>query len=287
MEIENLSKQMQDKLAKILSEDVDVISFDIFDTLLLRPVTSPQDIFRLAGKAAGVASFSSQRSEAAEKSKESLTESKQDYLIWEIYETYSKMFNCSSEEAERLAEIEMQVEYDLLYPRKSVQLIYNEVLKSGKEIIITSDMYLPAEFLRKVLDKNGYTGYQRIYVSGEEKVKKSGRGDLYKRVAEHYQADRILHMGDNYKSDFENAKKANFKAVYIESTMNAFRSAVLPKSYLFLSESGKDNSFLHGISANCIFDDPRREFDNQGELLGYTAAPFVSSYDIRTIREAK
>jgi len=297
MQVEDLSPQVQEQLQRILDDDIKVVSFDIFDTLLLRPVTHPQDVWRLVGKIADIPFFREKRRIAEEKTKNFLEFPNEDCTIFEIYDTYARLFQCTAEEAYRLAQLEMDVELDLLYPRATAQCIYNEVKKAGKEIIIVTDMYLPSDFLRKLLDKNGYTGYSKLYVSGEEKIKK-GSGSLYRRIIEDYSEHKVLpreivHIGDNLEVDIKRAQKAGIKAVFLEKPLDVFLKKKYLKPYLGWSHQSMDNSFLYGILINLFFDDPLRPFRGDSRynseimLLGYTVSPFLISFFLWMMREAE
>ena len=52
-----------DRLTELLS-GYDVISFDLFDTLITRPFDTPQELFSLVGEQLGVADFKKKRIEA-------------------------------------------------------------------------------------------------------------------------------------------------------------------------------------------------------------------------------
>ena len=44
-----MSEKLEALLARILSDNIKVVSFDIFDTLLVRPVIAPVDLFKIIG----------------------------------------------------------------------------------------------------------------------------------------------------------------------------------------------------------------------------------------------
>ena len=296
MELANLSALMKSKMEQILADDIKIVSFDIFDTLLLRPVLNPQDVWSLVGKISGIPHFKDKRLISEIESKRYLNYPDEDCGIDAIYETFANLFGYTLETVLELKKLEMQLEYDILYPRKAVQLVYEEVLRAGKEIILVSDMYLPSDFLDDLLQKNGYTGYSRIYVSSETRVKKI-TGNMFLHVCndlitQGINASEIMHVGDNYGSDFTQARKAGLKAVHIASTYDKARSYRYVRESLELSYADLDNSFLHGIMVNLFFDDPYREFDKASRyngdatLLGYSLSPFFVSFLTWMMKEA-
>ena len=297
MEVKNLSQPMQDKLSEMLADDIKVVSFDIFETLLVRPVTHPHDIWQLVGKISGIPNFRHQRMIAATESRRYIEFPNEDHVLNRIYDTYARIFNATSEEANKLMQLEMDVEFRLLYARNSVKCIYEEVRKAGKEIILVSDMYLSSDFIRKVLDKNGYIGYSTLYVSGEVGLTKHS-GNLFHKITGDFhrrgiKPHEIIHVGDNHTADVNNAKKAGLNGVFVRGAYSVFKSKKRLKAYGGLAHHVSDNTFLIGMLANFIFDDPYIHFDNDSRyngdanFFGYTLAPFFISFLHWMMKEAK
>ncbi|MCL2360840.1 MAG: hypothetical protein FWC73_03375 [Defluviitaleaceae bacterium] len=297
MLVENLTPQMKEHLTQIKSQEIKIVSFDIFDTLLVRPVINPDDIWQLVGKVAQVPFFLDKRRIAAADSIRYLDYLAEDRELGSIYESYGRIFNCTKEEETRLAQLEMDIEYDLLYPRQSVKCLYDEAIKAGKEVIIASDMYLSIDFISKLLIKNGYDKHTKIYLSSETRLTKKS-GNLFNCIINDYRKQgispsEILHIGDNHRSDYKNAIRAGMKAIQIPSTIDRYNRCRHLKGYLIQNYPGSDNIFFHGMLANYIFDDPYREFirgsryNGEAELLGYTLAPFIISFVTWMMGEAK
>ena len=131
----------------LLKPRVKAVSFDIFDTLLVRPALSPSDLFALVGKRAGLAcNFPQIRREAELAAREGRAAGREEVSLDDIYRVLEKALGDSAL-CSRLKQAELDVEADYLYPRKAVREIYAAVLATGKEIIISSDMYLPKDFI--------------------------------------------------------------------------------------------------------------------------------------------
>lgn len=294
---EQLSVVTINEIEDILNADIKVVSFDIFDTLLVRPIMHRQDVWMLVGKIAGNPHFSDKRYIAEAEARLLLDYPNEDCTLTEIYTAYERIFNCSLEEVRRLIDIETSVELSLVYPRKSVQLVYNEALKLGKEIILTSDKQLPADLLEAALSNNGYRGFLSIYASSEERLKKS-TGNLYSRIIGDFRRrgvlpDEILHIGDKRGLDYQNAQKAGMRVALAEGPIDLFNSCTRLKPYSRFGKDDMDNCFMNGILANLIFDDPCRPYDfesrfnGEAKLLGYTIAPILISFLIWAMREAE
>lgn len=262
---------------RINNKNIKVISFDVFDTLLLRPCIEPTDMFRLVANRCGLpVEFVTVRRKAEEIARSNKPYYNDDITFEDIYDEFVQSLGYSRNEADKIKQVELDVELEYLRPRKSMQYIFNEALKEGKIIIICSDMYHSSEFLARVLNKNNYYGFSEIYVSSEYKLSK-GSKRLFKQIINDFKnkdikAKEILHIGDNYISDIKNSRSIGMQAEYIESVRSRFENirelSVLHKHITAANNLGSDNTFLIGYIANIIFDDPYVEFDNSTYFNG-------------------
>ena len=118
----------------------------------------------------------------------------------------------------------------------------------GKKIIVVSDMYLPEQSIRKLLEKNGFTGAERIYVSCEYGKSKAD-GGLYEIVKSEWEGKgRIIHVGDNPHSDQAMAKKVGIAACpYPQVNRNMLLYRPYDMSYLV-------GSGYRGIVSNWLYN---------------------------------
>lgn len=188
------------------ASEYDVISFDIFDTLILRPFSEPTDLFYFIGNALGVLDFKSIRMQAEYEARVECLK-KHNHMEIDINDIWNKLQEMTGISAEKGIALEKQYEMQFCYANPFMQKIYKGLQEQGKTIIITSDMYLTTDFLEQILEKNGYAGYKHIFISGQYKKGKA-QGSLYDIVKEKTrQYGTLLHIGDNLHSDIEMAKK--------------------------------------------------------------------------------
>lgn len=204
-------ESMQEYILKL--SRYDVVSFDIFDTLLFRPFGEPSDLFYFSGESLEILDFKRMRMEMEEKAR------------WECYRqhghsevTLEEIWSLLEKEigipAQTGMELEMACEMEFCYANPFMLEIFQELQKAGKEIIILSDMYLSSDFLTRLLEKNGITGFSKLYVSCEYGKSKS-LGSLFKLVKSRFsERGRIIHVGDNLISDVRMAKKYGFDSCY-------------------------------------------------------------------------
>lgn len=205
---------------KKLRKEIDIhkiISFDIFDTLIVRDVLEPVDIFEVVSYfyskkygEHGIEDFKNVRVRA-----ERLVREKRNAEV-SLDEIYAEI-GSTTEERERYKALELEVEEKFAVASVSMKEIYQYAQHTGKEIIIISDMYLPKSFIEKILSKCGYSGYAELFVSCEIGKRKK-TGELYEHVLSRMNCARsdILHVGDNRKSDYVQAKKHGMHAYQIE-----------------------------------------------------------------------
>lgn len=196
----------------------DIVSFDVFDTLLLRNVLNPTDIFKIVeneySEMNGVSeAFHSIRIKAEEAARRK--HNHEDITFDEIYECVEKEVGSAAKEYQRL---EIEIEKQFLIANTDMLNIYNFAKQLGKKIYIISDMYLPCEILDDILKLNGFSGFDKLFVSGELRVTKA-TGSMYsyiKSVERIGDESKWLHVGDNYQSDIVNAAAHGIKTYYYE-----------------------------------------------------------------------
>lgn len=177
----------KEELKKII-DTKDIISFDIFDTLLLRPFLAPSDVFKYMEQQYNIPNFALTR--LVNEKKVRMVKTIRDRRIEDITidEIYSKL-------DKNLRDKEMEIEAQILQCNEEILEIYNYALEQGKQIIITSDMYLPTNFLAQVLNDKGFKNFSKLYVSGEI-GKCKATGNLYKFIIQdlNISPDKILHI---------------------------------------------------------------------------------------------
>lgn len=275
----------------IRDPEVKVVSFDIFDTLLFRPVLTPADTFRLLENKLDIPNFHNMRVTAEAEARKYKPVYVQDITLDDIYNMYSKLFHTSDEETERLKNEELKIEYTTLYVRKSAKYLFEQAKEAGKQIIIISDMYLSSDFLDKVLKKNGYEGYRHLYVSSETGVTKSSRL-MYQQVlselaVQGIKPGEVLHIGDNKRADVDSAVSVGMRAMHLPKAVERRNDCKQLKriyNFVLMDNMNSNNTLLYGILLNLYFDDPFTKFDRasyfdgNAKLMGYWFAPLMVGF---------
>ena len=125
-------------------------------------------------------------------------------LPW-VRECVGKEFEGDVSLAEQLAMTECEYEQKTTFCNSDILSLVKKLKGRGIRLIYTSDMYLGARYIDRILDACGYKGlFEAAYVSGDfALLKRTGR--LFDAVLERegLQPDRLFHVGDNFISDGE------------------------------------------------------------------------------------
>ena len=191
------------------------ISFDIFDTALLRNVLSPVDIFDIIGLRINenykIRNFKQLRIKAEKQARENSCS--EDITIYDIYNELSKKTDATV--AKNAMEIEFDIERAFLTSNPIIRKAYDYAAENNKQVMFISDMYLPEKFVNDILGANGYAHNHRIYMSGEI-GKGKYTGSLYSYVQKEINMpkNQWLHIGDNIHSDYNVPIKYGIKALH-------------------------------------------------------------------------
>ncbi|MBP3772506.1 MAG: hypothetical protein J6I53_07445, partial [Treponema sp.] len=125
----------------------DVISFDIFDTLILRPFAKPTDLFLLIGHALEIPDFYQIRINAEKKVRQEKFEKTGNYEIT-ISDIYKVIERGTGISADKGIQTELEYEKRYCFANPYMKRVYDMLVELGKKIIITSDMYIPGEQMK-------------------------------------------------------------------------------------------------------------------------------------------
>lgn len=189
----------------------DVVTFDVFDTLLLRTLARPEDAFYLLGARLGYPDLRRLRVQAEEEArrrKEAATGSRE-VTLEEIWAVLAPETGLSPEEG---MAAERKLESDLCRANPYFLPVVAALRRQGKTLAVLSDMYLEEETVAALLDRCGFGTFAACLVSGERGCSKSG-GGLY-RLAQKLlgPGHTCAHVGDNPWADQRQAEAAGWAA---------------------------------------------------------------------------
>ena len=189
----------------------DVISFDVFDTLLVRKVDRPNDLFRILAQSRKFFSFHNVRKEFEWRCRRlALAKTGSHEITFDdIYKTLDAALGFD----EKAKQHEVELEQLLCVASVPMQRVFNAIVAAGKTVVLTSDMYLPRKILEDLLHQCGYEGWSDIYLSNEHACQK-GDGALFDILAADFVGKRIVHVGDNKIADVKQARAHGLDAIW-------------------------------------------------------------------------
>lgn len=205
----------KEEIKKII-DNKEVVSFDIFDTLLFRNIYKPTDIFKIMEKEIseeyGVENFHDLRisAEAESRNEKNKGESSLD-------EIYAVVENKIGKDATKIKNRELELELEFICANPFMKEIFDYAVKKKKKIILISDMYLPSSVIEQLLKKAGYKKVP-IYMSNEYRANK-GTKKIYQVVfeKEKIKKDSWVHIGDNKHCDYKMPKEFGIDAILYEN----------------------------------------------------------------------
>jgi FMN phosphatase YigB (HAD superfamily) len=216
---------------------VNVHSFDVFDTSLVRKVASPPDVFRLLASSiarkAGIRNvevfvedFVSARIRAEQQARSDCAETTLDRIWAHLRDMVPQLPPSVG------SQDELDAERRVLMPNAIVAEQIARLRSEGARIIFTSDTYLPESFVRDQLENLGLAGPKDgLYVSNAVGVAK-WTGELYKVILDRESiapAD-LHHHGDDSHSDVAMPQRLGIKATLSASSrLNIWENAILSK----------------------------------------------------------
>ena len=247
-------------------DEYDIVSFDIFDTLIMRRTLYPKDVFSLVEMRTSVQDFSKCRENAERKFYQSGKQPK----LSDIYRMLQNDMQLSDELCQHLLEDELSVEQEVTVPRKQMVQAFQHALQAGKQVWLISDMYLPSDFIKKLCGSCGIDGYDRLIVSCEYGMGKTQ--GLFEKLKLEVKDESWLHIGDSKEADHDAALAAGVDVFPIYSALDmacisSWQSIVdLPHSFA--------ERFLLGSLLSHVFNSPFDLAETDGRPVINSAEEF-------------
>jgi len=238
-------------------EEYEYVSFDVFDTLLLRPYVKPTDLFRHMEINENTPGFADARISAERRAR---TKDRPEVTLSDIYDAMDTKFS-------HMMEKELEYEAQVLQPNPEMKRVFDLTLSKGKVVILLSDMYLPSAFIADVLSKRGFSGYRKLYVSSDNGKSKCF-GDLFRQALGDLNVlpSELLHIGDDERSDVRTPSAMGIGTARYVKVMERYLREHKRERRFYLRKKDLGRSVIVGIDAlNWI---SRNEWD-YWHSLGY------------------
>lgn len=280
---------------------IKAITFDVFDTLIRRPTEMPADVYKFIENQAlkitdGISEdFAVIRLNAEIETRKNIL--KGEITIEEIYKAVQAFYGLNEELTSCLMQAEIELETRLVQARQFGKKFWQIAFSTGKPVYLVTDMYLPEDVIITMLDKAGYKGYRKIFLSRNYGVRKK-EGGLFDHVLTELglAGSAVLHVGDNRIADIEQAQARGIKTFRIVRSVDRMRGNEHFKK-IYSPKSGigeRARSAIAGLTAHVLFDAPGGAFEKSSHFqgspynLGYAAlGPMLTGFMLWLGRQAK
>jgi len=229
-------KWLEEEIWRLIEESgVNILSFDVFDTYLLRN-NKPEALRylemskvalerlqknypingRLQSMSAEDLCLTRIMGMQATYRTRPLVKGCGEGLIDEVYSMQSLLLGLGREANDIFLEVEIDYEVDNLVENPVLSRIAERFKRNGGRVVLVSDMYLDAESISRIVGKVvSASVYDRIFSSADEVVSKRS-GKIFP-VVEHYfgaEGNDFMHIGDSWIGDVQQPRKAGWKAMF-------------------------------------------------------------------------
>ena len=261
-------------------------SFDIFDTLFSRKILEPRGIFYYVRERAEedgsypvslIRNFCQVRQncennvrELYRKTEEEREPGHFEITFDEIYDRMQSLYDLTAQQTEQLKKWELEAEEDNVIPLTEQIDLVKQLAAEGNTVVLISDMYLPKDYISKLLHKaDPFLNTLPLYVSSEYGVQKtSGRlfFEVYKSFEPYYDFEKWIHYGDNKNADetqprefgikTRKIRRPSFKTLQNQlvnkiGTYDAFRVAAIQARIIAASQYKRDE-FVASFVSLCM-----------------------------------
>ncbi len=230
---------------KEIAPKVDTVTFDLFDTLLIRRIHDPDlvklpvaryisDLAATKGLEWSQDQVQKLRDGIEARHRQKTAETFDDHEA--CYPNYMKemlaeIFGDEADEAlfDRVADYEVAMENSMLVPRGEFIDWLKELRQLGKKVLIISDIYLPAIYLERFVKHAGFLDLVDAVISSADTFLAKASGNAFPLIQKEYDLDpaRWLHVGDNPVSDGLRPLEFGIQALVLHDASEKRRKSVI------------------------------------------------------------
>lgn len=275
-------------------DDVDLISMDVFETLVIRPCAYPHHLHEITGhrlQSLLPPNLTPEQWRAERVTAEAAARKNQhgkEVTLVDIYIILRDKFHRDDAWIRDAMAIECETELNALTPIASSCNYVNSARKARKHIAFLSDMYLPETTIRKALQNaNVFAETDSLFVSSTHGACKS-TGKLFHALLSHspFPPSRMAHTGDNAWSDLTMPHIKGLKTrLSKEHAFNRYEKAIMARH----DAPEMIRSIMAGVSRSVRLS---RHFDSLHDRTVWdtaasVAAPLLIGFVLWTLLEAR
>lgn len=195
-----------------------VVSVDLFDTLVFRRCSNPKSVFRIQYRGIarllpdGMSEDAWLRLRKECEHRLSRAAAPHEITLCDIYEEIGRVSGLERDVTETILHAELDAEKSVIRPYTDI-IGTLEQLSADHRICITTDTYLPENFIRGVLENYLKFPFDLRCSSVTGLPKRSGLA--FGALQKAYPGEKILHVGDNPVSDIKRANGSGVSCALI------------------------------------------------------------------------
>ena len=202
-----------------------VISFDVFDTLIVRKVASPRDVFLHLATPAPFSDWQLDAGELASLRQQAENEARRrgvvacgssEVTLHEIHAVLAELLKRAASDVPAMVQAERLVERALCVAHPYLRTQFERAIADGKAVWCVSDTYHESTFLMELLGGCGFVLDGVQVVSSADARLSKGEGKLLVALAREASVEPgdVLHIGDHESADFTIPTRQGFVAVH-------------------------------------------------------------------------
>jgi predicted HAD superfamily hydrolase len=214
-------QKLQKQILKILgNKRIKVISFDVFDTVLQRKVSS-EDTVTIAGKIFSdtilkdTGRHISAKEIVADRQYFQSTQTTPHWAVSEWLNHFSQKFGIDEKIISKGLDCEVEAEVICTHAPKYLINLIKKLRQNGYHVIALSDTWLDKNQLNFLLQKKQFV-FDQVFCSCEMKKSKA-HGNIFRKIEEStgFRKDNFIHIGDNLESDYIRARLSGWRSIWI------------------------------------------------------------------------
>lgn len=264
-----------------------IYSFDIFDTCLVRKCGSAHNMVDVLSTLIFVDEIDEWKRQnfvveriAAERT---VSKNNPNGTLDDIYKLIDTNDDALKSK-DAIMQIELDLEDKMLLPVCSIKSEIDILRERGNRILFISDMYLSKSFIEKKLREVGLLcDGDGLFVSNEISKTKFD-GNLYDYILnkEQINPSKWVHTGDNYHSDYVQARRYGIKSQHRVLRYNPYPQRWLSNDYTIAG--GRYGKILAGLSRASKYSNPS---SSHADIVFDVIAPLYSSWVYQVLRDAR
>lgn len=205
-------------------KNISVVSFNIFDTIIIQGFRNESDIIEQVGKSAlqicGITNFSVLRLEAQTFADNAAGNAK--YI--DIYRRVGEI--AGNIDVSTIYDAEMKCRCDNLYASPLGKMMYDIARTLNKKVIFLGDSRFSTDVVKVLLKSYGYSENDDVFLSvGNEMSRENARLYAYIRDSMSLDVNGWFHVGNDKNADIDVPRSLGISAMRVDSPMTRYLAA--------------------------------------------------------------